>query len=80
MPETSLLGLLAGVLAGLLYSFPFLLAACRDHHHTLAIAVLTVLTGWTGVGWLIALGWSLGLGFDPTTARMIWRLRKRSVP
>lgn len=42
-----------------LYLLPWLVASARRHPQTTAIAVLTVLGGWTGVGWLGALVWAV---------------------
>jgi len=42
----------------LLYFVPFFVAVYRQHHQRLAISVLTLLTGWTALGWLIALVWA----------------------
>lgn len=37
---------------------PGLVASGRRHHQRCAIWVLTLLGGWTGAGWLIALVWA----------------------
>ena len=42
----------------LLYLAPWMLAACRSHHQSLAIFALNVLLGWTGLGWIIAFVWA----------------------
>lgn len=42
-----------------LYLFPFFIAMLRGHNSAAAIFVLTLFVGWTGLGWLIALIWSL---------------------
>lgn len=42
-----------------LYFLPLLIAYKRGHHNFSAIAVLNLLTGWTGLGWIAALIWSL---------------------
>lgn len=52
------LGLLIIILLLCLYLLPWFIAANRRHSNTAAIAVLTILLGWTGVGWLGALIWS----------------------
>jgi len=40
------------------YFFPVVVAAGRDHPQTLAIGMLTLLLGWTGLGWIGALVWA----------------------
>ena len=42
----------------LLYWAPVVIAGLRGHPQTMAIAVLTLLAGWTALGWLIALVWA----------------------
>jgi hypothetical protein len=42
-----------------LYFAPTLVAAKREHHNTGAIAALNILLGWTILGWIAALIWSL---------------------
>jgi hypothetical protein len=42
-----------------LYLLPALIASGRHHHNAGAIWALTILLGWTMLGWLIALIWSL---------------------
>lgn len=37
---------------------PGIIAACRKHHNAAAIWITTLLTGWTGVGWLVAFVWA----------------------
>lgn len=50
-----LLALLTG-----LYMLPGAIAIGRRHHSALAINMLNLLLGWTGLAWLIALIWSFG--------------------
>lgn len=38
---------------------PAIIAGLRRHHNVVAIFVLNLLLGWTIVGWIIALVWSL---------------------
>jgi Superinfection immunity protein len=40
------------------YMLPTIIALSRGHHNTLAIAVLNILTGWSFIGWVIALVWA----------------------
>ena len=52
----------AGVLVtvvGILYLIPTFVAHDRGHHQRSAIAALNVLLGWTFLGWVGALVWSL---------------------
>lgn len=42
----------------LIYFAPAIVAAYRGHHDKLAIGVLNVLLGWTGLGWIGALVWA----------------------
>lgn len=48
--------LTAVVLVGFL---PSIIAFARRHHNRIAILVLNVLLGWTLIGWVLALVWSL---------------------
>lgn len=41
-----------------LYFFPALVAKMRDHEQTLAIFMLNLLLGWSGLGWCAALIWA----------------------
>ena len=42
-----------------LYFAPSIIALARSHHNKLAIFALNLLLGWTGLGWIGALIWSL---------------------
>lgn len=42
-----------------LYAAPGIVATTRHHRQAPAIWALTVLTGWTGIGWIGALVWAL---------------------
>lgn len=56
----SLLCLVVSILGALVLNFmPAIIAALRKHPNTLPIFLLVLLLGWTGVGWIIALVWSL---------------------
>lgn len=41
------------------FFLPAIVAARREHHQSSAIAALNLLLGWTFVGWVVALVWSL---------------------
>jgi hypothetical protein len=43
----------------LLYILPSIIAATRGHRNGMAICALNLLLGWTLVGWVAALIWSL---------------------
>ena len=47
------------VVIGLLHFIPTVIAFMRGHQSKWAILVLNVLLGWSGIGWIIALVWSL---------------------
>jgi len=46
----------------LLYILPIITAVMRHSPHSLAITILTVLLGWTGAGWAVALAWAMNWG------------------
>ncbi len=41
------------------YFLPFAIALIRRRHNTVAIFALNLLLGWTLIGWVVALVWSL---------------------
>lgn len=51
-------GTVGAVLFFIGYLTPMIVAYARGHKNTLAISVLNLLTGWTVIGWLVALVWS----------------------
>jgi hypothetical protein len=48
-----------GLIALTLYVLPTIIAAVRRHRSILGILLVNILTGWTFIGWVIALVWSL---------------------
>jgi Superinfection immunity protein len=48
-----------GLISILLYFLPSIIAAARHHRNATAIFVLNLLLGWTFLGWVAALVWSL---------------------
>jgi len=52
-------GIVVLFIAALLYLLPTLFAAARGNSNTLAIFALNLLLGWTVLGWVLALVWSL---------------------
>lgn len=47
------------LLCFVVYFLPYLIAVKHKHHQKLAIDWLNLLLGWTVLGWVIALIWSL---------------------
>lgn len=47
------------LVAGLFYFLPTIIALKRDHRNMAPIAVINLLLGWSLIGWVIALAWSL---------------------
>ena len=41
------------------YMLPAFVAGLRNHRNTAPITVITVFLGWTLIGWVAALAWSL---------------------
>lgn len=49
----------AFILVVVAYFIPSTIAHARSHRNALAVAVLNLFLGWTLVGWVVALVWSL---------------------
>lgn len=47
------------IVLALLYLTPTVIAFYRQHHNLAPIVVVNLLTGWTVIGWVVALVWSL---------------------
>lgn len=47
------------IIALAIWLVPVLIASVRKHQQVGPIVIVTVLTGWTGIGWIVALAWSL---------------------
>ncbi len=56
----------------LFYFLPFVIALSRGHKNTVAIFMLTLLLGWTFLGWIIALIWS----FTAVERHVVYRQRE----
>lgn len=52
-----------------IYAAPGIVASQRNHRQAPAIWAITLLAGWTGIGWLGALVWALLRGPDAPPAR-----------
>lgn len=59
MYNLSLLEIVLIVLIFSLYFLPFLIASLRQHKNILAIFLLNLTLGWTFLGWIAALIWSV---------------------
>lgn len=46
-------------IAAVVYLIPSIVAALRGHRNLLPVMVVNVLLGWTLVGWVVAMVWSL---------------------
>lgn len=40
------------------YFTPMIVALMRQHKNSAAIIVVNIFTGWTGIGWVVALAWA----------------------
>ena len=59
MQELSLIELLVIVLIITFYFMPTLIAFLRQRKHKLAIFLLNLFLGWTVLGWVVSLIWSV---------------------
>jgi len=50
------------------YLLPFILAHHRKHKNKRSILLLTIVSGWTIIGWLIAFKWSLSSNTEEVSA------------
>ncbi|MBU1808714.1 MAG: superinfection immunity protein [Candidatus Omnitrophica bacterium] len=57
--ELSLVELMVIVLIVAFYFLPTLVAFLRQHKNKLAIFLLNLLLGWTVLGWVVSLVWSV---------------------
>jgi len=62
-------GLLLALVLLALWLAPIIIASQRHHRQIGPIVVVTVLLGWTGIGWIVALAWSLSGGTPQVEAR-----------
>ena len=47
-----------GLFSLVVYFIPSIVAALRNHPNGNAIAILNILTGWTFIGWVVAMVWA----------------------
>jgi hypothetical protein len=69
--------LVLGTMLGI-YIAPFVIAVIRDHHRLPWIALLNIATGWTLVGWIAALAWSMTALRQPAAIMLIGSLARRT--
>ena len=55
----SVFGIIVFIIALFVYFLPTLIALSRNHRNKLAIFLVNLILGGTGVGWIVALIWSL---------------------
>lgn len=54
-----ILGLFILAIYCLVYMAPTIVAVMREHKNVAPIAVITIFTAWTVIGWIACLAWSL---------------------
>ena len=59
-------GFLLFLVGAIFYFFPVLAARERGHKNLTAITVLTVVAGWTVIGWVAALVWAFTSNVEGT--------------
>lgn len=59
MQNFTILELLLVVLIFVIYFLPTLIVFLRQHKNSLAIFLLNLLLGWTVLGWVVSLVWSV---------------------
>ena len=52
-----------------LYILPSIIAFCREHHSTISIFLVNLLTAWTLLGWILALVWACTETISRATSR-----------
>ena len=57
-----------GIISILFYFLPPIIAGLRGHQNTAAIFILTLLLGWSFIGWVAALVWAF-TAIEPTHHR-----------
>ena len=69
--------LVLGSMLGL-YMAPLIIATVRDHHRLPSIGLLNIAAGWTVVGWIAALVWSVTAIPQPAAIMRIGSLALRT--
>jgi hypothetical protein len=55
----AILAFLGGLIAGIFYYLPSIIATTKKHPNEMAIVVLNAVAGWTFIGWVGSLIWAL---------------------
>lgn len=55
----SIIGIVVLVVTIAIFFLPTIIAIMRHHRNSLAIFLVNLLLGWTGIGWIVALIWSV---------------------
>jgi len=57
--DDTVIFVICAIIAGIIYFVPTIIATRRDHSNMVAIFLLNLLLGWSFLGWLAALIWSV---------------------
>ena len=66
--EIYVMGPEIGIVALIMMFLPTLIALLRGHHDSFAIFLTNLLLGWTVIGWIVALIWSVTAKRRPASA------------
>jgi CHASE2 domain-containing sensor protein len=66
-----ILEIIGFALLAVLHFAPTFIAVNRRHPRRIAIFVINLLFGWTIIGWIVALVWSLSPPREPATAPVL---------
>lgn len=67
LPPAEMVLILTG--AALVYLLPSIVAALRGHRNGAPVFVVNLFLGWTLIGWVVALAWSLMADQEPARYR-----------
>ena len=56
---SGIIGIIVFILSLVVYFLPTIIALTRGHRNALAIFLLNFFLGWTFIGWVVALVWSV---------------------
>ena len=55
------------------YFLPNIIAYFRNHRNFNPIFIINLFFGWTVIGWIVCLAWSLSSNVEPTTPKTVMR-------